>query len=736
VTGKAPGGQGQALCDYSVQALVSGYKDWLTEGVSGFTMRCWKKNLHLIALLALLLSVPARAWALIVTTDLEVVTIPNVGDAFLTVNLENTYTSAVPVCTYNLPSLASVPAVVRIRNITATSFEVRIQNPANAATTGAVTPGDVHCFISDEGAYTLPDGLIYEARTVVSTGTSGLVLGWGGATTENVTGSLSRSYTNPVVLGQVITSNDPLYSTFWSNGGNAGNPPQSGNISVGKQVGGHNVGRADETLGFIVAEAGSGTGNVNGVDYAIALGADTVTGANAPVAYGLTRTYRHGIASHSAMDGGQGGWAVLFGPTPLAGNAINLAIDEDLDRSHTTEQVAYWVFEPVTVSDIGVVIDDGSTFYTPGSTVVYTATVTNAGVNNTGNATLTVNEPAGALITSWTCAAGGGAACANAGGVGGINETSSNLPVGGSLSFTINVDVPPGYSGNLVINANVATTNTDNNTANDTDSDTNAQSSQVDIEVSKDDGATTYTAGNTVTYTVSVTNNGPSDATNVAVTDTAPSGTTISGWSCAGSACPAAGGTGDIAETAAVLASGDSLIYNVNVDVPAGFVADLTNVASAASAEPDSNPGNNSASDTNVFFGDSDGDGILDGAEIGPDPANPVDTDSDGIPDYLEPNNVDTDGDGVANHADSDDDGDGIPTSDELGGGGALNPADSDGDGIPDYLSAAKLQTGLDGGAGSMSLSILIFALLITIIRIITIRRHRQCLPGQHRRCC
>ncbi len=64
-----------------------------------------------------------------------------------------------------------------------------------------------------------------------------------------------------------------------------------------------------------------------------------------------------------------------------------------------------------------------------------------------------------------------------------------------------------------------------------------------------------------------------------------------------------------------------------------------------------------------------------------------LDSDSDGVKDFLEPNNRDTDGDGKRDNMDDDDDGDGSPTRDELGGD-PLDPRDKDGDGIPDYLDA------------------------------------------------
>ena len=76
---------------------------------------------------------------------------------------------------------------------------------------------------------------------------------------------------------------------------------------------------------------------------------------------------------------------------------------------------------------------------------------------------------------------------------------------------------------------------------------------------------------------------------------------------------------------------------------------------------------------------DTDGDGIPNylEEELGGDP-NGEDSDGDGVPDSIE-GTVDTDGDGIADFVDEDDDDDGIPTSEEGDG-------DFDGDGIPDYL--------------------------------------------------
>ena len=69
----------------------------------------------------------------------------------------------------------------------------------------------------------------------------------------------------------------------------------------------------------MVIESGSGT--IDTIDYVAALGSDTVRGmSNAPpYSYSLSNLSAvfTAISSQAAMDGGDGGWAVLYGSVPV-----------------------------------------------------------------------------------------------------------------------------------------------------------------------------------------------------------------------------------------------------------------------------------------------------------------------------------------------------------------------------------------------------------------------------------
>lgn len=337
----------------------------------------------------LLLMAAPFATSQALSLNVEAVRIPDVGSSWQTVPLRNTYTSPVVVCTYNLRTNADREATVRIRNTTANQFEVRAQRFEDSS---AFTPSDVHCLIADEGLNTLADGRVIEARTVLSTRTAGNAVGWNGASNyTNVTAQVTGSHSSLVILGQVMTFNDNQASVFTSNNcSNRGTPATPSNICVTKHIGQINDTRLDETLGFIITEPGAGT--VNDVNYAFARGSDTVRGAGngPPYSYSVSGDFDTGIATLAAEDGGQGGWAVLYGSDPLPNNQINLAVDEetvagDSSRSHTTEQVYYGIFDNNQTADLSVSkttdLYSGTAvpFAVPGSDVIYTLLVESTG---------------------------------------------------------------------------------------------------------------------------------------------------------------------------------------------------------------------------------------------------------------------------------------------------------------------------------------------------------------------
>lgn len=331
--------------------------------------------------------------AQILTTNLELKTISNVGYPWQTVTLENSYAEAVVVCTHRLASNTNNSAVTRVRNVTGSSFDIKIQqfedNPA-------VTATDVYCVISDEGAFNSA-GLKYEARTRFVSVTTGLSVsgGWNNVNTVDVSADVTQNYTAPAVVGQVMSANDTRASAFFAHDCDvrANSPFESGmadGMCIGKHIGQINATRAAETIGYFVIESGAGA--INDIAWAAAIGADTVagTGNNPPYNYNVTGDFDHGVLSQAGEDGGQGGWPVFYGADPFPNNQIRLAIEEetvagDTSRTHTNERVAYWIFDnnqTATLSaakNVSMSADAASPYAIPGSDVIYELVVSNAG---------------------------------------------------------------------------------------------------------------------------------------------------------------------------------------------------------------------------------------------------------------------------------------------------------------------------------------------------------------------
>ncbi|WP_372682406.1 GDSL-type esterase/lipase family protein [Desulfosarcina sp.] len=272
----------------------------------------------------------------------------NVDENWVTVNLDSAFTSPIVIASPNYDD-ADPPIVVRIRNSGPTGFEMRAVNVNDTA--ADIAGIDVYYLVVEEGVYTQAEhGITMEARRYPSTVTD-FTGSWLGQSQ-----SYLNSYTNPVVLGQVMTENDAGFSVFWCRGVDRQQAPTASTLFTGKHVGEDgDTTRADETIGLVVVEAGTyGSFDPNGLQIAAGVGPAAVSGvADAPpYTYSISgiSDVAGAVVSQAGMRGGDGSWALLYGANPLSDTAIDLAVDEDQlldpEQTHVPEQVAYLLVSP------------------------------------------------------------------------------------------------------------------------------------------------------------------------------------------------------------------------------------------------------------------------------------------------------------------------------------------------------------------------------------------------------
>lgn len=227
----------------------------------------------------------------------EVAIVSSVGSTTSTYTFRNTYTNPVIVASNVLVSDSDTPVVVRIDSLSTTQAQLFLQSPGGV---GTPTVADVHVIIMEDGAHTLPGGISVEAGSVNVTGVNEDG-NWNSS--EMVKLSPTNSYGTPVVLGQVMTTNDPLWSVFWSSNGSQQNPANSSNIYVGRNVAEDTVvARAAEDIGYIILEAG--TGFIGSTSWAADLSTDSVSGVgdSPPYSFSLGGGALSGAFSDSTIN--------------------------------------------------------------------------------------------------------------------------------------------------------------------------------------------------------------------------------------------------------------------------------------------------------------------------------------------------------------------------------------------------------------------------------------------------
>ncbi len=228
-----------------------------------------------------------------------------------------------------------------------------------------------------------------------------------------------------------------------------------------------------------------------------------------------------------------------------------------------------------------------------GDPLSYNITVSNLGPDPADGIVVTDLLPAG---VSLRLSGGSGWSCGHSGGT--VTCTCDTLAVGTAPAITILVTAPT--AGGWI--TNTVTVTADNDPYHDNDVATIdslvIDETMTDLAVVKEDGGVVALPGETITYSITVTNHGPNAVVGAVVSDDFPSELEGVVWGClptVGSWCTEEG-TGDISDTVNVLPQG-TLLYMAMAVVAGDAAGPIVNTASVSvpAARWDYAPANNTS---------------------------------------------------------------------------------------------------------------------------------------------
>ncbi|MFB7250120.1 isopeptide-forming domain-containing fimbrial protein [Microbacterium sp. NPDC056234] len=284
----------------------------------------------------------------------------------------------------------------------------------------------------------------------------------------------------------------------------------------------------------------------------------------------------------------------LSADAPAGSAVVNTAQVEssttDPDQSNNTSTASGTVTAAVDVA-----IEKTFAPPTPiaGEEVVYTMVASNSGPSAAENVVITDPLDPATTFVSATSDAGD---CDFDGSV--VSCAIGTLAPGASVEATVIVTLAPDVDAAVQNTATITTSTSDGDATNNASSTSFDPTIVADLAVTKQASAATATAGDALTYTVDVTNVGPSVALNTVLTDTVPQGMTVQSV-VAPPAATCAQTTTDVRCDFATLDPGQTETVTITVlvdaDAPTG---DLINTASVAAPADDADTTNNSASAT------------------------------------------------------------------------------------------------------------------------------------------
>jgi uncharacterized repeat protein (TIGR01451 family) len=240
------------------------------------------------------------------------------------------------------------------------------------------------------------------------------------------------------------------------------------------------------------------------------------------------------------------------------------------------------------VADLSVAVTSNPAAVAFNQTYNYSVAVNNAGpdpatsltvsMTMTGDATIT-----GASAAGWTC--GNTATTATC--------TLATLNTGAPQTITVNTTANASGSGASLAASITATTSDANAANNNSSAFTSVGPIQADLALTQTrSGPATVNPSTSVTFNLSLTNNGPSTATNITVTDVLPSGLSYVSNVASGLTCNPSGN--NVVCTAPSLGVGLTITAAITVNALGGGT--LTATASVTATEGDPISSNNTAS--------------------------------------------------------------------------------------------------------------------------------------------
>ena len=286
--------------------------------------------------------------------------------------------------------------------------------------------------------------------------------------------------------------------------------------------------------------------------------------------------------------------------TPITGgvmtNTVTVSTTTDTD-TNAANNTATTTTQVNTSSDLSITETAAPSPVAAASQLTYTLTVSNAGPSPAAMVHVSDTLPTSVTFVSAT---GTGWTCGETGGVVGCDADPLALGVAPTIAIVVTAPPDPQTLTNVVTVSAMTADPQANNNSKSLDT---VVVAGADLSLALTQSADSILVSGAITYTVVVTNHGPSTATNVTVTDTLPTddlymAATGTGWTCSNAA-------NIVTCTAASLPVGDAPPIAITATGP-GTPQKVPDMATVSATTADPLSANNSATVETTILGSAD----------------------------------------------------------------------------------------------------------------------------------